>query len=112
MINLKWLTTNIAPPLFKFHHEKNEKDCQFLNIIKVWGIYIGVLSFKLRYCYLKSKTFPHCMNKKDFTYKKINILQNVEQPTCYCAITASPKKKIARSQKVFTVVYSTIKYLK
>ena len=120
MINLKWLTTNIAPPPFKFQHEKNEKDCQFLNIIKVWDIYIyiyiyiyiGVLSFKLRYCYLKSKTFPHCMNKKDFTYKKINILQNVEQPTCYCAITASPKKKIATSQKVFTVVYSTIKYLK
>ena len=104
MINLKWLTANIAPPPFKFHHEKNEKDCQFLNIIKVWGIYIyiyGVLSFKLRYCYLKSKTFPHCMNKKDFTYKKINILQNVEQPTCYCATTASPKKKNCEVPKGF-----------
>ena len=92
MVNNKF-----RPPPFKFHHEKNSptpKDCPFLNIVKVLRIYIyiGVLSFKLRYCYLNGKEFPHCMNKIDFTYKKINILQNVEQPTCYYAITASQKK--------------------
>ena len=106
MIYLKWLTTNIAPPplnstMRKIH--QNRKIVKFFNIIKVWGIYIylyiGVLSFKLCYCYLKSKAFPHCINKKDFTYKKINILQNVEQPTCYCAITASPKKKLRRPKR-------------